>query len=245
MIKGLFFDLNGTVIDIMTNEYTDDLYRVMSNLLGYQGVFLAPDEVKRLFFENNKRQRKSSPEKYPEFDAVEIFREILEDCGTDYTRTLPETKLEVLPGFLAETFRAASRFRLQLYPDVLPVLNALREKYRLSALSDGQALWALPELRAVGLDGYFDPVIISSDLGCRKPDVRMFEMMLKKTGFHASEVLFIGNDMYRDVFGASQLGIKTVFFRSNQGEQRSMGAEPDYIIYRFSELPEAVRFLEN
>ena len=57
-------------------------------------------------------------------------------------------------------------------------------------------------------------------------------------------MIFVGNDMYRDVFGANRLGIKTVFFKSNQGEQRKSGAEPDYIIYDFRQLPEAVRFLE-
>lgn len=243
MIRGLIFDINGTVIDILTNEYYDDIYRVMSNLLSYQGISLSPDDVHRFFFDNNRRQRKNSPEKYPEFDAVTIFRELIGLYATDYTRGLPETKLEMLPGLLAEVFRAASRFKLQLYPDVLPVLDSLRERYRLSAVSDGQSLWAVPELHAVGLLNYFDPVVVSSDLGFRKPDERIFESVLAETGLTPSEVLFIGNDMYRDVFGASQLGIKTVFFKSNQGEQRKMGAEPDYIIYNFSELPEAVRFL--
>ena len=34
-----------------------------------------------------------------------------------------------------------------------------------------------------------------------------------------SEVLFVGNDMYRDVYGAQRVGMKTVFFKSNQGTQ--------------------------
>ena len=142
---------------------------------------------------------------------------------------MPKEKLQALPGFLAEAYRAASRFKLQLYPDVLKVLSALRGHYRMAALSDGQSVWAIPELRSVGLLEYFDPVLISSDLGYRKPDPRMFEKTLDKMNLAPSEVLFIGNDMYRDVFGAHHLGIKTVFFKSNQGEQRNMGAEPDYL----------------
>ena len=78
----------------------------------------------------------------------------------------------------------------------------------------------------------------------KHPDVRMFESMLVQMNLTPAEVIFIGNDMYRDVFGANRLGIKTVFFKSNQGEQRKSGAEPDYIIYDFRQLPEAVRFLE-
>ena len=58
MIKGLIFDINGTVTDILTNEGYDDIYRVMANLLDYQGITLSADEVRRLYFEINKRQRR-------------------------------------------------------------------------------------------------------------------------------------------------------------------------------------------
>ena len=175
---------------------------------------------------------------------VEIFREIVETYATGFTHSLPKARRKVLPEMLAEVFRAASRFKLQLYPGVREVLDGLRGRYQLAALSDGQALWAVPELQSVGLLDYFKPVIVSSDLGYRKPDVRMFESMLVEMNLTPAEVIFIGNDMYRDVFGANRLGIKTVFFKSNQGEQRKSGAEPDYIIYDFRQLPEAVRFLE-
>ena len=39
-IKGVIFDVNGTLIDIHTNEWHDDVYRVVSNLLSYQGCLL-------------------------------------------------------------------------------------------------------------------------------------------------------------------------------------------------------------
>jgi len=245
MIRGLLFDVNGTVVDIMTDEGNGDLYRMMSNFLDYQGISLPPDEVKRLYYEINKRQRRDSGEEFPEFKAKAIFSEIIDRFGSDYTRSLPEWRRRHLPRILAEMFRAASRFRLQLYPGVREVLDALSVNYRMAAVSDGQKIWAIPELRSVGLLDYFDPIIISSTHGYRKPDRRMFERMLIKMNLAPSEVIFIGNDMYRDIFGANRLGIKTVFYRSNQGEQKSAGAEPDYVINNFSELPEAVRFLSK
>ncbi len=245
MIRGIVFDINGTLVDILTNEADDNIYRILSNLLDYQGVALSPDNVRRLYSEINKRQRRCSAEKFPEFDVVAIFDEIVELCGGVYTRSLPKGRRRELPLLLAEVFRAASRFRLELYPGVIAVLDELRLRYRLAALSDGQSAWAFPELRSVGLEGYFDPVIVSSDLGFRKPDARMFELLLERMKLAPEEILFVGNDMYRDVFGAARLGIRTVFFRSNQGDQRPSGAEPDYIIYNFSELPEAVRFLSK
>lgn len=243
--KGLLFDVNGTVTDILTDENYDDIYRMMSNLLDYQGVKLAPEAFRRLFFDIIKRQKRDSGEEHPEFDVTGIFAEILKDYAGAYTAELPPGKREWLPVFLSEAFRAASRFKLEPYADVIGTLEGLRRRYRLAAVSDGQGVWARPELWSAGLGGYFETVIVSSDLGYRKPDRRLFRKALKALDLSPEEVLFVGNDMYRDIWGGHEMGMKTVFFRSNQGDWKSRGVEADYIIYNFRELPEAIAFLEK
>jgi putative hydrolase of the HAD superfamily len=244
MIRGLIFDINGTTSDILTNEGHDDMYRTLAYFLDYQGIALRPEELRERYFAINKRQRKESGEEFPEFDAVAVFKEIIDQCASDYTNKLPSAKRRLLPTVCAEVFRAASRFKLELYPGVISTLDALKSRYSLAALSDGQSVWGLPELHSLGLDGYFNPLLISSDFGYRKPDGRLFALILKKMRLTADEAIFVGNDMYRDVFGAKTAGLKTVFFKSNQGDQRSRGLEADYIIYNFPELLEATRFLE-
>ncbi len=99
-------------------------------------------------------------------------------------------------------------------------------------------------MHAVGLSGYFDPIIVSGNFGYRKPDERLFAAALTAMKMEPSEVLYVGNDMYRDVYGAQRLGMKTVFFKSNQGTQEKEGVKADYIIYNFSELLDAIRFFE-
>jgi putative hydrolase of the HAD superfamily len=245
IVKGIVFDINGTMTDILTNEADDGVYRVISNLLSYQGILLGPAETKDLYFRIQKEQRAATREPYPEFDAIEIFREIIRQHSTDYTRALPAAKIEQLPGFFAETYRAASRHRLQLYPGVDETIRQLHQNYRLAIVSDAQTAYAIPELNAVGLSGYFDPIIVSGDYGYRKPDERVFTAALNTMGMQPSEVLYVGNDMHCDVYGAQRLGIKTVFFKSNQGHHEMEGVEPDYIIYRFPELLNAVRFFES
>ncbi len=244
-VRGIIFDINGTLVDIHTNEASDEIYRAISNFLSFQGINLSPDAVRVLYFQVMKDQRRASAETYPEFDAVTIFREIIMRCQTDFTRLLPVSKIRQLPLFLAEMYRSLSRYRLQLYPGVKEVLTQLSPQYLMAAVSDGQSAWAMPELHCVGLSGYFEPVIVSGGLGFRKPDVRIFRLALDGLGMGPQEVLFVGNDMYRDIFGAQQLGIKTVFFRSNQGEHYREGVAADYIIYTFPELLNAVRFFEG
>ncbi len=245
MIKGLLIDLNGTVIDILTDESNDDVYRTMSNLLSYQGIYLSADEVRHLFFSYNKEQRKASQESYPEFDAEAIFAKMIDDHSTQMTRALSAEIRKTLPRFLAQAFRSATLFKLSLYDGVRSVLDELKKQYRLAAVSDGQLLWAEPEMRRAGLENDFEFVIVSGEYGYRKPDARMYQKALKRMGLKPDEVIFVGNDMYRDVFGAHEAGMKTVFFKSNQGDHKSYGVEADYIIYNFWQLPEAVRFLSK
>lgn len=60
-----------------------------------------------------------------------------------------------------------------------------------------------------------------------------------------SEVLFVGNDKYRDVYGAQIVGMRTVFFKSNQGMQEREGVAPDFYVHKFPELLNAIRFFED
>lgn len=245
LIKGIIFDINGTLLDIHTNEWHDDVYRVLSNLLSYQGITLSPNDVKYNYFEIMKEQRTASGDRHREFDVTGIFRKIILEHSSDFTRTLPKEKRDQLPIFLAETHRSASRFRLQSYQGVEDTIRQLHLKYHLAIISDAQTPYALPELHAAGLSGYFNPIIISGDFGFRKPDLRLFSAALSAMKMDPSEVLYVGNDMYRDIYGAQRLRIKTVFFKSNQGTQEKEGVKPDYIIYQFPELLNAIKFFEN
>jgi putative hydrolase of the HAD superfamily len=245
-IRALLFDINGTLIDIETNEGLEEIYRAIAHFLTYQGILLHRGEVRDLYFQLMQQQRATSPEIYAEWNAVEVWREILQRNASDYTRSLPPEKLQQLPLFLAELHRGIARKRLRLYPQVREVLDQLRPYYPMAIVSDAQSMYAIPELYATGLLGYFDPVIISADHGYRKPDVRLFQKALDALQVQAEQTLFIGNDMHRDIFGPQQLKMKTIFISSNQGEKYYPGVQPDCIIHHFAELPRAINsFLED
>jgi putative hydrolase of the HAD superfamily len=79
------------------------------------------------------------------------------------------------------------------------VLDELRTDYRMALVSDAQPCDALPEMKAVGLEGYFDPVVISANYGFRKPDKRLLGKALGAMKLAPAEVIYVGNDMYRDI----------------------------------------------
>jgi putative hydrolase of the HAD superfamily len=243
-IKGIIFDVNGTLIDIHTDEHYSKIYRFISRFLTFQGISVHHGELKEEYFQIIREQRRSSREEHPEYDVQEVWREFLrrrEHPGS----FLSPAKLEQMPVVLAELFRGISRRRLELYPGVRETLGELRTSHKLAVLSDAQKAWALPELRTVGIDWCFEHFIISGDHGFRKPDRRLFEMALARMELAPWEVLHVGNDMYRDVYGPKLLGIKTVFFSSNQGRKHMENVEPDYVIHNFGELRQAIDFFEQ
>ncbi|MDQ2886273.1 MAG: HAD family hydrolase [Chloroflexota bacterium] len=239
-IRALLFDVNGTLIDIETDEGLEEIYRAIGHFLLYQGISLHRWEVRDLYFQIMRQQRAASAEPWAEWDAVALWREFLYTHASDYTRSLPAEKREQLPLFLAELHRGIARKRLHLYPQVQETLDQLRSRYSLAVVSDAQSAYAVPELRSVGLLEYFDPIIVSGDYGYRKPDARLFQKALDALHLRPEQALFIGNDLYHDIFGAQQIGMKAILVSYNQGNAPYPTVSPDYTISRFAELPQAV-----
>ena len=236
-IRAVAFDVNGTLVRILADDDEERIFRAAAHFLTYQGIDLHRYELRELYFRIMKEQLRGSPEAYPEFDAAGIWRSILSDYGTDFTRALPAGKLEQLPLFLAEMCRGISRRRLSLYPYVREMLDILRDRYPLAIITDAQSAYARSELHKVGLLGYFDPIIVSGDHGYRKPDRRLFQLALDSMGVAAGNTLYVGNDMHRDIYGAREAGLPTVMFDSDQGQKVYRDCTPDYTITDFRDLP--------
>jgi putative hydrolase of the HAD superfamily len=242
-IRALLFDVNGTLIDIETDEWMEEAYRAIAHFLAYQGIALHRGEVRDLYFRIMKEQFAASAEKYPEFDVIAVWREVLRRCATDYTRSLGAEKLRQMPLFLAELQRGISRKRLAAFPQTQEILAGMKTRHRLAVVSDAQSAYGLPELRAAGLAGYFQSVIISGDYGYRKPDPRLFQAALTALQVRPEEAIFIGNDRFRDVLGARQAGMKTILFCPYGNPGGSPETEPEYILYEFAGLPRVIEFL--
>ena len=237
-IKGILFDLYGTVIDIETDESLEEIYRGIAHYLTYHGVYLHRWEVRDRYYEIMRQQKEEGGEECPEIDVEAIWNSFLRQEGIG--APLVRRRLALI---LAQMYRAISRKRLQLYPDVKRVLDELHPTFRMALVSDAQPCYALPEMKAVGLEGCFDPVIISAHYGFRKPDTRLMQKALDIMKLLPAEAIFVGNDMYRDIYGASRLGIKSIFVDSNQGAKSHEKVAPDYFAHRFEDVLKGVEAL--
>jgi putative hydrolase of the HAD superfamily len=236
--KAILFDLYGTLIDIETDESMEEIYRGIAHYLTYHGVYLRRGEVRERYYRIMKQQKEARAEAYPEIDVEAIWNEFLMQEGIKST-----TLRGQLAKVIAHLYRGISRNRLQLYPDVKRVLNELQARYRLALISDAQSCFALPEIRAVGLDGYFESIVISSHYGYRKPDPRLFRKTLGNMALEPGEVIWVGNDMFRDIYGARLLGIRNIFIDSNQGEKSYKNIAADYRAQRFEDVLKGVAAL--
>jgi putative hydrolase of the HAD superfamily len=244
-IRALLFDVNGTLIDIETDEWMEEAYRAIGHYLTYQGISLRRGEVRDLYFQIMKEQFAANKEVYPEFDVVAVWREVLSRHSSEYTRSLGQEKIQQIPLFLAEMQRGISRKRLVAFPQTHEILAQLKTRYKLAVVSDAQSAYGVPELRAVGLADYFDPIVISGDYGYRKPDARLFQAALTQLEVIPEEALYIGNDRFRDVMGARQAGMRTILFCPNGNPGGSPESEPDYILYQHGDLPSAIDFFNG
>jgi FMN hydrolase / 5-amino-6-(5-phospho-D-ribitylamino)uracil phosphatase len=100
----------------------------------------------------------------------------------------------------------AARNEVAPYPDVLPALEALKNRYRLATLSNGNA-----DLARIGLAHHFEVSLHAAALGCAKPDARAYEKLADTLALDPAEILFVGDEPHADVVGPHAAGMQTVW----------------------------------
>lgn len=101
---------------------------------------------------------------------------------------------------------------IELLPGTRELLASLRGRYRIGLLSnftDGPAGRAI--LERFELMPFFDAVLISGEVGYRKPHPTVFERLLAELEVAPEELLFIGDNVSDDIAGARKVGIRPVW----------------------------------
>ena len=119
---------------------------------------------------------------------------------------------------------------IELYSDVVPVMDILRSNFAVGLLSNGNGY---PE--RCGLPGRFSFVVFSQDVGVEKPDARIFLAACDQAGCAPCELMHIGDSLESDVAGANGVGAVSVWL-NREAKQNNSGIVPDYEIQSLTEL---------
>jgi len=104
----------------------------------------------------------------------------------------------------------------RFYDDVIPALEALRRRgLRLGIVSNWDT-----RLRGIctglGLDRLVDFLVISAEVGVRKPDPRIFREALRRAGVPAEETVHVGDLPDEDAAGATAAGVRAFLIDRRQ-----------------------------
>ncbi len=201
-------------------------------------ILLAAEEA---FYDWIKRHHPSIAARYTLADLVSHRREFVKrhpELEHDMT-ALRRRWLQ----HLGESFRVGSdlvepgfrvfwehRNAVTLFDEVHAVLDGMRERYAIGAITNGNA-----DVHHIGIGHYFDFVITAADAGAAKPKPAIFHAALSAAGVEAAHAVHVGDDPERDVRGAGAVGMRTVWINID-GNPWPGGPAPDAEIRTLDEL---------
>ncbi len=145
---------------------------------------------------------------------------------------------------IAQAFSDQRRKLQRLMPDVKEALTRLAPKYLLGLLTNGAPDLQREKLLTSGLGKFFQAVAVSGEHDIGKPLPEIFHRLVAELGATPETSVMVGNSLERDIAGARNAGITSVWIRVT-GSEEPDNVTPDYTINGLSELPEVIEKIEK
>lgn len=129
---------------------------------------------------------------------------------------------------------------LQIYKSVHEVLRELMANYTLGLVTNfAYYPGAYQMIDRFTLKSYFKVIVVSGEIGWKKPSQQIFNIALSELSISAEETLFIGDDYEADIKGSKKVGMKTIYLCKNPTNNE----EADATIGSLTEIPSAIKRL--
>ncbi|AYA37382.1 noncanonical pyrimidine nucleotidase, YjjG family [Hymenobacter oligotrophus] len=224
--RHLFFDLDHTLWDFERNADETLRHLYAQHNLGRFGNFTVDEFIGRYSEVNHGLWRL--------YQANKISQQQLRSVR--FVRTLAKFDVpeEEVPATISNDFTDLLPQKSAVFPYCHEVLDYLRGRgYELHLITNGFKDVQYVKLASSNLTDYFQEIVTSECSGCLKPDRRIFEHALERSGAKAPESLMVGDNLECDVLGAYNAGIDQVYFNP---DKRRHSAEVTYEISCLSEL---------
>lgn len=225
--KNLFIDLDNTIYDF--SGASRESFRETYDLLHYERYFDSFEHYLSLYEPYNL-------ELWRIYGEGKITKEELNRRRYSH----PLECVGVNDQKLADTFCREALGRIPtkgpLMPGALELLKYLRPKYNMYILSNGFKELQSRKMRTAGIDGYFDALILSEDIGINKPNRELYEYALVRTGSKLNESLMIGDMFDTDIVGAANIGMEQMYY--NPKEKKGHAFSPTYEVTHLLQIKE-------
>jgi len=240
-IRAISFDLFDTLVDLLMEELPE--FRVGDRTM--RGTLTELHEVASAYCDldleafvralraSDRKLYQMTHQEGRELPTLRRFR--------DFVGTLGLTGDE-LPRKLTETHMRGIREVARYLPHHAQLLAELRAQLRLGICSNfSHTPTAIEVLDEAALTPHLDAIVISEQVGVRKPRPEIFQEMLDRLETRPEETLHVGDRLEADVRGAARLGLITVWITRRVRDPEAQlaqydGPEPSHVIADLTEL---------
>ncbi|PIE34313.1 hypothetical protein CSA56_07975 [candidate division KSB3 bacterium] len=205
-IQAVFFDMGGTIdthyhdraSSLQTTEY-------IRHLLSQAGLDMSGIELERLY--DSIREGLTGYRIWRENTMIELPPERIWREFALQNFSIAPHQLDDIAEELALT--ADTRYlKRQMRPEMPEALEAIqRMGLKLGVISNVQSRGQVPKnLEQYKLLHYFDPIVLSSEYGWRKPDPSIFHHAASLAQVPTSACVYVGDRISRDILGARKAG---------------------------------------
>jgi YjjG family noncanonical pyrimidine nucleotidase len=144
--------------------------------------------------------------------------------------------LPVSAGQLNKHYLTLLSQQIDEIPGALPFIEKAKTAYQMVLVTNGFKEVQQPRIHTSGLYRYFHHVVISEVIGHAKPETAFFDHVFQLIGHPPrEEVLIIGDNLFSDIQGGNNYGIKTCWYNYHMTPNPTAIA-PDFEIKTFEEL---------
>lgn len=138
--------------------------------------------------------------------------------------------------FIVERNKVFGRLSVPM-PELYEVLDYLKKRYKLGIITNGYSYVQREKLEVVGIQNYFEDIVVSGEEDFAKPDPRIFQLSCRHLGVKPEEAVFVGDYYPNDIAGAISAKIKPIWISEDPDEQK------DYTGIRITRLKEIMQLL--
>lgn len=143
----------------------------------------------------------------------------------------------VLAEQLSEDFLNMTTAHFSLLEGAEELVRYLAKKYPLTVVTNGFIEVQYEKFDKSGLRDCFSHIVLSEEVGCQKPNPRIYEEALRMNGVSAAEAVMIGDSWNSDIQGAINAGIDQIWVRKSK-DPLPEGQSATYLVQSLSKVME-------